>query len=140
MNKNGYLLDTHTLVWLLQDRDKLNKNIREDIEYFQYSYYASVASLHEIILLIKEGKLDSKRRISDFINYVQEKQIQFLDIKPNHMKVLEKLSTPVVGKDLHKDPFDRTIISQSIAEGLTVISADTVFPLYKDKGFKLLEN
>ncbi len=140
MNKNGYLLDTHILVWLLQDRDKLNKNIREDIEYFQHSYYASVASLHEIILLIKEGKLDSKRCISDFINYVQEKQIQFLDIKPNHMKVLEKLSIPVVGKDLHKDPFDRTIISQGIAEGLTVISADTVFPLYKDKGFKLLEN
>ncbi len=133
MNKNGYLLDTHTLVWLLQDRDKLNKNIREDIEYFQYSYYASVASLHEIILLIKEGKLDSKRCISDFINYVQEKQIQFLDIKPNHMKVLEKLSIPVVGKDLHKDPFDRVIIATALNKDLILLTADENVKKYNVK-------
>ncbi|MCL2327817.1 MAG: hypothetical protein FWC39_04805 [Bacteroidetes bacterium] len=40
----------------------------------------------------------------------------------------------------HKDQFDRTIISQAIAEGLTMISADTKFPLYNDKGFDLLKN
>ena len=140
MKKNGYLLDTHILVWLLQGDKELSKSIREDIEYFQYAYYASVASLHEIILLIKENKMDTKRSISDFIADIQEKQIQILDIKPHHMEVLEKLSAPIVGKDVHKDPFDRTIISQGIAEDLTVISADTVFPLYKDKGFKLVEN
>jgi len=140
MKEKSYLLDTHILVWLLQDDRELNDNIRENIEYFQHSYYASVASLHEVILLMKEGKIDSKRGISDFIADVEERQIQFLDIKPNHMQVLEKLSAPYIGKDLHKDPFDRTIISQGIAEGLIVISADTVFPLYKDKGFRLLEN
>ncbi len=140
MKKNSYLLDTHILVWLLQGDKELNKAIREDIEYFQHTYYASVASLHEIILLIKENKMDTKRRISDFIVDIQERQIQILDIKPHHIETLEKLSTPQIGKNIHKDPFDRIIISQGIAEGLTVISADTVFPLYKDKGFKLLEN
>ena len=72
--------------------------------------------------------------------YLEEKQIQFLDIKPKHIEVLEKLSTPLIGGKEHKDQFDRTIISQGIAEGLTVISADSKFPLYKDKDFKLLEN
>jgi PIN domain nuclease of toxin-antitoxin system len=53
---------------------------------------------------------------------------------------VEKLSTPVLENKEHKDQFDRTIISQSIAEGLTVISADSKFPFYNDKGFNLLRN
>ena len=140
MNKKGYLLDTHILVWLLRRNNKLNQTIREDIEYFQHFYYASVASLDEIIFLIQEGKMATDDSISKIIKETQEKQIQFLDIKPEHIEALEKLSTPMIGTKEHKDQFDRTIIAQGIAEGLTVISADTVFPLYKDKGFKLLEN
>jgi len=139
-DNKGYLLDTHILVWYLQNEKKLNKSIREDIEYFQYLYYASVVSLHEIIFLIQEKKIKNYDSISNIIVAVQEKQIQFLDVKPKHMEILEKLSTPYIGNYPHKDQFDRTIISQGIAEGLTVISADTVFPLYKDKGFRLLEN
>jgi len=99
-----------------------------------------VVSLHEIIFLIQEKKIKSYDSISAIIKAVQEKQIQFLDVKPKHIEVLEKLSTPYIKNDPHKDLFDRTIISQGIAERLTVISADTVFPLYRDKNFKLLEN
>jgi len=140
MNKKGYLLDTHILVWYLQDKAKLNKEIAEDMDYFQYPYYASVVSLHEMIFLIQEKKIKSYKNISTIIKALQENQIQFLDIKPKHIEALEKLSTPLIGQKEHKDQFDRTIISQGIAEGLIVISADSKFPLYKDKGFKLLEN
>ena len=140
MSKKGYLLDTHILIWYLQDKTKLNNDIAEDMDYFQHTYYASVVSLHEIIFLIQENKIKNHKDIAAVIKAVQEKQIQFLDVKPKHIEVLEKLSTPHIGTRPHKDQFDRTIISQGIAEGLTVISADTVFPLYKDKGFKLLEN
>ncbi|OAV67127.1 hypothetical protein Barb6XT_01614 [Bacteroidales bacterium Barb6XT] len=31
---NSYLLDTHILIWLLNGNNRLNKNIREDIDYF----------------------------------------------------------------------------------------------------------
>jgi len=140
MNKKGYLLDTHILVWYLQDKTKLKKEIAEDIDYFQHPYYVSVVSLHEIIFLIQEKKIKNYDSISAIIKAVQEKQIQFLDIKPKHIETLEKLSTPITGKSEHKDQFDRTIIAQGITEGLTVISADTKFLFYKDKGFKLLEN
>jgi len=140
MSKKGYLLDTHILIWFLLNNPKLNKSIKEDIEYFQNSYYASVVSLHEMIFLIQEKKIKNYDSIAAIVKTVQEKQIQFLDIKPKHIEALEKLSTPLIGQKEHKDQFDRTIISQGIAEGLTVISADTVFPLYKDKGFRLLEN
>jgi PIN domain nuclease of toxin-antitoxin system len=140
MSRKGYLLDTHILVWYLQDRAKLREDLVEDIDYFQSPYYVSVVSLHEIIFLIREKKMMKYDTISDIIQAVQEKQIQFLDIKPKHIEVLERLSTPIIGSKEHKDQFDRIIISQGIAERLTVISADSKFPLYKDKGFKLLEN
>ena len=140
MSKKGYLLDTHILVWALQDKHRLNKDVREDIEYFQCPLYVSVASLHELIFLIQEKKITSYDSISAIIRTVQDKQMQLLDITPKHIEVLENLSSPYIGKTLHKDPFDRIIISQGIAEKLTVISADTVFPLYTDKGFKLLQN
>lgn len=140
MSEKGYLLDTHILVWYLQDKAKLNIHIAESIDYYQSAYYVSVASLHEIIFLIQERKIKNHSSISAIIRAIEEKQIHILDVKPKHIEVLEKLSTPYIGKDPHKDQFDRTIISQGIAEGLAVISADTVFPLYKDKGFKLLEN
>ena len=130
MKRKGYLLDTHILVWLLRKNNKLNESIREDIEYFQHFYYASVVSLHEIIFLIQEGKMRADDSIAKIIKETEEKQIQFLDIKPKHIEALERLSTPLVGSKEHKDQFDRTIISQGIAEGLTVISADSKFPLY----------
>ena len=139
MSKKGYLLDTHILVWYLQDKAKLRKDLAEDIDYFQHVFYASVVSLHEMIFLIQEGKMKKYDSISAIIKAVEEKQIQFIDIKPKHIEVLEKLSVPIIEQKKHKDQFDRTIISQGIAEGLTVVSADAKFPFYKDKGFKLLE-
>ena len=42
--------------------------------------------------------------------------------------LLDTHTTPYIKSEPHKDQFDRIIISQAIAEGLTVISADTVFP------------
>jgi len=140
MKKKGYLLDTHILVWYLLDRAKLQKDIAFDIDYFQNPYYVSVVSLHELIFLMQEGKIKKYGSIPEIVKAVEERQIQLLDIKPKHIAVLEKLSTPLIGNKEHKDQFDRTIISQGIAEGLTVISADTKFPLYGDKGFDLLTN
>ncbi|OAV73691.1 hypothetical protein Barb6_00018 [Bacteroidales bacterium Barb6] len=48
---NSYLLDTYILIWLLNGNGRLNKNIREDIDYFQHLYYVSVETLHEIVIL-----------------------------------------------------------------------------------------
>jgi PIN domain nuclease of toxin-antitoxin system len=140
MSRKGYLLDTHILVWYLQDTSKLRKDLVEDLDYFQHAFYVSVVSLHEMIFLIQEGKISNYKDISAVIEAVEARQIQFLDVKPRHIEILENLSTPIIGRKEHKDQFDRTIISQAIAEGLTLISADQKFPLYKDRGFKLLEN
>jgi PIN domain nuclease of toxin-antitoxin system len=38
----------------------------------------------------------------------------------------------------HADPFDRMVIAQAMAEGYTLVSPDTRFPLYEPHGLKLL--
>ncbi|MDR1542846.1 MAG: hypothetical protein LBS50_00250 [Prevotellaceae bacterium] len=55
-------------------------------------------------------------------------------VNVHHLQVLEKSSNPFE----QKEPFDRLIISQSIAENVMLVSADKRFPLYKDKNFNLI--
>ena len=132
-----YLLDTHIIVWFLLDSKELSPNIREEIEYYQDIYYVSVASLHEITLLKEIKRIKTDKTISEIIGDIKKHNINILDIKENHIETLEKLSKPIFKNKSHEDPFDRIIVSQSIAEKMTVISIDSRFPLYKDKGFKL---
>jgi PIN domain nuclease of toxin-antitoxin system len=136
-----YLLDTHILIWLLDvDDDSLNKNIREDIDYFQHSYYVSVESLREIVILQSLKKIDLKDSIYKIISLLTERQIKIVPVEVNHIKELEKLPTLKINGKTHEDPFDRLLIAQSIAEKYTIISSDAKFPSYKDYGLRLLVN
>jgi len=138
MKMKGYLIDTHILIWALTDNCRLNKNVKEDIEYFQYAYYASVESLREIVMLRNLKKIDVDLNMA--ISYLQQFQIQIVPIELEHVQVLEKLPTLTINGKIHPDPFDRMLIAQSIAEEMTIISADAKFPFYRDYGLKLLIN
>jgi PIN domain nuclease of toxin-antitoxin system len=133
-----FLLDTHILIWLLTDSDKLNKNIREDVEYFQHPYFVSVESLREIVILQYLKKIEIS--LDAAISYLQRFQITILPIDADHVKVLEQLPIPTINGDQHLDPFDRMLIAQSVAEKYTIVSSDTKFPSYRNHGLKLLVN
>ncbi|GHU97175.1 twitching motility protein PilT [Bacteroidia bacterium] len=135
-----YLLDTHILIWLLSDRKKIDKNILEDIEYFQYFYYASVESLREIVILQSLGKIAIDDKIDKIITLLNGHQISIVPIELRHVQTLEKLPIPNIDVRLHNDPFDRMLISQAIADGYTIISADSKFPFYEKYGLDLLVN
>ena len=138
---NEYLLDTHILIWLLKNnRVKLNENIREDIEYFQHTYFISVETLREIVILQSLKKISFASTIDKIIIDLQKRQIGILPVEPNHIKELEKLPVLSIFGKRHDDPFDRLLISQAIAGKYTIISSDSKFPYYKDYGLKLLEN
>jgi len=136
----SYLLDTHVFIWLLTDSDKLNNNIREDIEYFQYPYYVSIETLHEIVILQSLKKITLDYSVEKIADYLKTVQIQILPLEINDVKVLGTLPTNKVDKQIHDDPFDRILIAQAIAEKLTIISSDGKFPPYCDYGLKLLVN
>ncbi|MDR1729531.1 MAG: type II toxin-antitoxin system VapC family toxin [Prevotellaceae bacterium] len=137
---NKYLLDTHILIWLLDEDDDLNKNVRDDTDYFQYPYYVSVESLREIVILQSLKKISLTSTIDEITADLQKRQISILPIELAHIKTLEKLPTLAINEKKHEDPFDRLLIAQSIANKYTIISSDSKFPFYKNCGLKLLVN
>ena len=138
---NGYLLDTHILIWLLKnDRAKISKNILEDIEYYQHPYSVSVESIREIVILQSLKKIQLAYNVEKIIDFLESIQINIISIEVGHIKALEKLPVLSINGKNHEDPFDRLLISQAIAGKYTLISSDSKFPFYKDFGLKLLAN
>ena len=60
-----------------------------------------------------------------YIAHIQGNAIELLEIAPKHLDILKLLPFH------HKDPFDRLIISQSIAENIPVLSQDAMFDYYE---------
>ncbi len=129
---NRYLLDTHILLWFLSDEDKLPKNIRSEIEYFQNQYFASVETLREIVQLKEKKKIDLELGFHEIMDKLRWFNISIVETLPAHIEALERLSKH------HDDPTDRLLISQAISERLILVSADQKFPMYRDKGFELV--
>ena len=118
------ILDTHTLIWFLEGNQLLSLNAREAIENQSHTKYISIASLWEIAIKMSLGKLILRKPLAEFLSDVSLTEFEILQINFSHILRISQLDF------LHKDPFNRVIISQSLEEGLTIISKDENFPLY----------
>ena len=122
-----YLLDTHTLLWFLQDDPQLPERVGNEITNIENSCYVSIASLWEVAIKINLGKLAIKFPFVKFASYLVENDIEVLQIGFDHLIQVATL-------DLHhRDPFDRIIIAQGLVENLTIITKDEHFPSYTDR-------
>ena len=83
-----------------------------------------IASLWEITIKRSIGKLNIQYSASDIAKACNEKAIAILGIKPIHLDEIPGLPS------IHNDPFDRLIISQAKAEGMTLVSKDGKFAGY----------
>jgi PIN domain nuclease of toxin-antitoxin system len=117
-----YLLDTAVLLWALLEPERLTAPAREAIE--QGRSMLSVASYWEILLKSKKGILG----ITDPVSWWERAAILFqgqvLSIRTSHISALSALP------DIHRDPFDRILIAQAIAEGMPIIASDKLFSQY----------
>jgi PIN domain nuclease of toxin-antitoxin system len=115
------LLDTHILLWYLQDNNRLSQKYIDAIENTTNRKFVSIASLWEISIKISLGKLSILQSIDTFL----PNEISILPIEINHLIHLQNLPLH------HRDPFDRIIISQAIVENMQLLSDDANFPLYE---------
>src|SRR5690606_27393323 len=122
-----YLLDTHSLIWFLEDNPKLSTLAKSEIKNLQNQCFISIVSLWEIALKTGIDKLDLDIPFSKFKKEIQENSFEILPIEFEHLQELLHLDFP------HKDPFDRMIIAQSISEKMTIITKDENFDKYKVK-------
>jgi PIN domain nuclease of toxin-antitoxin system len=125
-----FLIDTHTFLWFVTDDSKLSKYALskyalELIENETNEAILSVATLWEIAIKFSIGKLILNKPFQDFVDeQIQINEFQLLNVEFPHINIVSNLPLH------HRDPFDRMLIAQSIAEGLPIISADTAFDAY----------
>jgi len=119
------LLDTHTLLWFISGDERTSQNSRNIIESDSTKLFVSIASLWEIAIKINIGKLDLHIPFKKLQKEVLNNNFTILPIEFTHTVQLSKL------EPIHRDPFDRILISQALVENLTIISKDTTFSAYK---------
>ncbi len=119
------LLDTHAFIWWDSDPEKLSPRALALCEDPANQLHLSVASLWEIKIKAQLDKLKLSSPLSDIVSAQREANSLFLiSIEANHAYALDDLP------DHHKDPFDRMIIAQARAEGLRLISHDSIIRRY----------
>jgi PIN domain nuclease of toxin-antitoxin system len=119
------LLDTHAFLWFIEGNPNLSETARNLIEDEENQRFLSVASLWEMAIKVSMNKLTLQTAFTSLVmQQVYGNAIELIEIRPGHLDVLAKMPFH------HKDPFDRLILAQSIAENISVISKDSEFKKY----------
>lgn len=115
------LLDTHIVLWALADDDRLASPLRELIVDGRNDVLVSAASVWEIAIKATLGKLDAP---GNLLEALTDAQLQPLPIEHGHAVRAGRLPRH------HDDPFDRMLVAQAAAEGLTLVSTDRRLSTY----------
>jgi PIN domain nuclease of toxin-antitoxin system len=118
------LLDTHTLLWYLQNSKNLSDRATEILEDVNHNLSLSIASLWEISIKLGLGKLRLQKSFSELEDVLQDLKIGVLPITFADTECY--LSLPLH----HRDPFDRMLIAQAMNHRLVLISRDSAFDAY----------
>ncbi len=138
--KNLRMLDTQSMIWLATNNDRLDREIVDDIAYFQHSYFVSILSWIEFSHLLKNKKLRGNNiDIAATKKLFDGLLIHTYLFSEQDMEVLDRLPMLTIGGVRHADPFDRGIIAQALSFDATLISSDRKFPSYRKYGLDLIE-
>ena len=116
------LLDTHAFVWWLSDSRKLRRDARAAIAEASNVVHVSAATIWEIAIKERLGKIDSGTKHLD--HEIAANGFEELAISARHAITAGKLPLH------HEDPFDRMLIAQAGLEELTLVTHDRAFAAY----------
>ena len=118
------LLDTHLLLWAVGSPDLLSASARSLIRDPFHQPVFSVVSVWEVA--IKTGRGHADFDVSPILlrETLLESGYEELPVMGNHAVAVAGL--PLI----HKDPFERLLIAQAIAEGITLLTADSMISQY----------
>jgi len=119
------LLDTHVLLWAAVAPDRLG-SARADFDVAERRLI-SAATVWELAIKQGLGKLNLGTDVRSWIGRaVDELQLNQLSITAEHAAAVEHLPP------LHRDPFDRLLVAQAMAEGAVLLTADRSLGGYGD--------
>jgi PIN domain nuclease of toxin-antitoxin system len=130
-----YLLDTHTLLWIAYNNQKLSRETVKILENKTHEFYISVVSIWEINIKFAAGKLylNKKTPIDLFKGFDTYFECTYLNLNSEDTISFHKLTA-----FHHKDPFDRMMIWQAIQHQLIFITDDANIHKYQDCGLKVI--
>lgn len=117
-----YLVDTHVALWWLADDKRLSPTSRETIAVPTNEPFVSAASLWEIAIKRRLGKLQAPAELPDIL---LEEGFGMLPISAVHTWAVQDLPLH------HRDPFDRLLVAQATVEALPIVTADPDFSAYE---------
>jgi PIN domain nuclease of toxin-antitoxin system len=118
-----YLLDTHVILWAVASPERLSLEIRDLIR--RRLYAVSVATLWELINKRDKPDAPVRRPGAWWDRYVVSAGTPVLSIRPEHVRHIEELPA------IHKDPYDRMLIAQSVVEQMPLVTADRNIQQYQ---------
>jgi len=119
------LLDTHVFLWWVADHPSLSLLARSAIADADNECLISVVSCWELAIKTSLGKLELGQSLERFVpEQLAANQFQLLPMDLRHTLRVAALPWH------HRDPFDRLLVAQCQAEGLTLVSADGAMAAY----------
>ncbi|WP_454847972.1 type II toxin-antitoxin system VapC family toxin [Rhizobium binxianense] len=118
------LLDTHLLVWISEDSPRLPNSVRLLLDDDDNRLFFSAVSLWELAIKTSLGKRDYHVDVMQLYSELLDHGYEELHLNSRHAFALQSLS------QIHKDPFDRILVAQSIAEGMLLLTSDEILAQY----------
>ena len=130
-----YLLDTHTLIWAIVDKNKLSKQVLKILQDNDNKIFVSAVSFWEIAIKHGKGKMDLENfQIRNIPEYCRRLAIEQIPLMPED--AINYSDLPFY--ENHKDPFDRMLIYQCIRCNFILVSKDDKMKFYENDGLELI--
>ncbi|MCL2095699.1 MAG: type II toxin-antitoxin system VapC family toxin [Oscillospiraceae bacterium] len=112
-----YLLDTCVVLWIAENSPLISQKARQILCKDDLKY-VSIASAWEAAIKISKGKLGLTGGLAEFYGIIDYNELEILPVKKEYLSHLTDMPF------IHKDPFDRLLVSTAIADNLTIITSD----------------
>ena len=114
------LLDTHVVLWWLNDHPNLRLNARQAIADPDHDVWVSAVSTFEVLNKHRLGKLpDEVAR--EYELFREKSAFPVLDVREAHFKLAATFAWS------HRDPWDRILAAQAMLDDFTLVTYDTAF-------------
>ena len=125
------LLDTHIALWALVMPDKLPESAKTLLNNSKNNIYYSIVSMWEVAIKHKKHPDNMELSGALFMHYCEQAGFKKLPLDERHVLALETLDC-ADDEVNHNDPFDRILLSQAKADGMSFITHDRKFSAYNE--------
>ena len=129
------LLDTHILLWALENSEYLSENAKSFILNNNSEIYYSIISIWEVAIKHQKGKL--KISGTELFHYCEQAGFHILNLADKHVIALETIDkleeTPP-----HNDPFDKILLAQAKGDGMLLLTHDKCFSYYDEPYYRIV--